>query len=241
MYTAPIADETPPIAASRIAALVLPSRHDRSPAPSAARSSATWSGPPVASVPNSATVIVIRPMRMAIARIDSASVGLRIVGARPPGSAGRSVPTGASATDDGRSVRAGDEAADLCQGADRGPLAGLLGELGRGLDLRSHRARGERGSGELARRGLLDPCLGRRAPVAVDAVDVGRHHEQVGLELPGEQGGGAILVDDDLRPDDRPGPRLVHRRNAAAAGADHHGALIEQPADRADLEDPLGE
>ena len=33
--------------------------------------------------------------------------------------------------------------------------------------------------------------------------------------------------------------RLVHRRDAAAAGADHDRALLEQPLDRAELEDPL--
>ena len=37
----------------------------------------------------------------------------------------------------------------------------------------------------------------------------------------------------------RSAPGRVHRRDAAAAGADHDRAVLEQPADRPDLEDPL--
>ena len=36
----------------------------------------------------------------------------------------------------------------------------------------------------------------------------------------------------------RSAPGVVHRRDAAAAGADHDRAVLEQPADRPDLEDP---
>src|SRR5262245_39628724 len=123
---------------------------------------------------------------------------------------------GGSAADDAGPVGARDEAADLGERPDCGPVAGPLGEVDRGLDLGAHRAGGEGGALELGCRGFADPGLVRPAPVAVDAVDVGGHHEQVGVELPGEERRRAVLVDDDLRPDERPRAGLVHRRDPAA-------------------------
>ncbi len=71
----------------------------------------------------------------------------------------------------------------------------------------------------------------RRAEPDLDPVDVGQDHQGVGVELPGQQGGREVLVDDRLgaaeqavvRPDDR---------DPAAAGADHDGAGAQQRPDR---------
>ena len=93
---------------------------------------------------------------------------------------------------------------------------------------------------ELDRGRPVDPHLGRLPEVAIDAVHVGRHHEEVRLELARQQAGREVLVDDRLDTHelavDVPG---VHRRDPPAAGADDHRALLQEPAHRADLEDPL--
>ena len=80
----------------------------------------------------------------------------------------------------------------------------------------------------------------RRPPVAVDGVDVGRHDEQVGLELLGEQRARAVLVDDDLGADQRlacpartsSGCRRRRCRSTTAP-------FSSSQRDRPDLEDPL--
>ena len=65
------------------------------------------------------------------------------------------------------------------------------------------------------------PLVGR-SPVRVDPVDVGGHDEQVGVDLPGQQLAGEVLVDDGLHPDQG---RLAvgvgdQGRDPASAGAD---------------------
>ena len=137
-------------------------------------------------------------------------------------------------------ARALDDLLDVGERADGGPLAGRLDEPGRGLDLRAHRPGGEVGCAQLAGGHPVEPALLGRAPALVDAVDVGGHDEQVGVDLAGEQLAGEVLVDHRLDAGER---ALLARhprgRDAAAAGADHHDAVVEQPADRPDLEDPL--
>src|SRR4029079_2431294 len=133
-----------------------------------------------------------------------------------------------------------DDLFDVGERTDGRPLSRRLDELGRGEDLRAHRAgRGVLGPALLARRAIQPPLLGC-APVVVDAVDVGGHHEQVRFELAGKELAGEILVDHGL---DATQCSLSSgdpcRRDSTATGADHHGLVIEQPADRSDLEDPL--
>ena len=65
-------------------------------------------------------------------------------------------------------------------------------------DLGPHRPGREVHRRELVGRDPVDAGLRRRAPVAVDAVDVGRHHEEVGAELTRQQAAGEVLVDDRL-------------------------------------------
>ena len=51
---------------------------------------------------------------------------------------------------------------------------------------------------QLLGRDLGELALLGRAPALVHAVDVGGHHEQVGVDLPGEQLAGEVLVDHRL-------------------------------------------
>ena len=74
----------------------------------------------------------------------------------------------------------------------------------RRLDLRAHRPGRERH----ARAARLAVTRSRRRcsgvpQSGVDAVDVGGHHEQVGVDLAGEQLAGEVLVDDRLDADER--------------------------------------
>ena len=136
--------------------------------------------------------------------------------------------------------RAVDDLLDVLERPDGRPLAGRLDEAGGGVDLRAHRPGGEVHGPQLRGRDLVEPPLLGRAPVGVDAVDVGRHDEQVGVDLAGEQLAGEVLVDHGLDAAERAVlAGHPHRRDAAAAGADHDRAVLEQPADRADLEDAL--
>src|SRR3954451_12111494 len=139
---------------------------------------------------------------------------------------------------DPRPLLAGDDAAELAEGADRGRPTGVVHERDRGLDLRAHRTRREPHLLQLVRRGPADRGLLRSAVVAIDGVHIGRHHEQVGFELLSEQRACAVLVDHALDADEPARSRLVHRRDATAAGADDDAAALEEPADRPDLEDP---
>ncbi len=78
-------------------------------------------------------------------------------------------------------------------------------------------------------------------PVTEDTFGVGRHDEQVGSGELREQLAREVLVDHCLDADERTGPvRQVGGRDSAAAGADDDRALLQEPDDRIQLEDPLG-
>ena len=108
------------------------------------------------------------------------------------------------------------------------------------FDLRAHRPGRERARPQFGDRDLAQTALVGGPPPFVDGIHVGGHHEQVGVDLPGEQLAGEVLVDHGLDAAQR---ALLAGRpcggDAAASGADHHDALVEQPTDRSDLEDPF--
>ena len=72
-------------------------------------------------------------------------------------------------------------------------------------------------------------------PVQIHRVDVGCDHQHVCVDVSGQAGAGVILVDHGLDPDQAPAGRRrvigVHRRNAAAAGADDDAAPLEDKLD----------
>src|SRR6476469_9891023 len=89
--------------------------------------------------------------------------------------------------DDAGAAGAGDEVVDLLEGSDGGTLAGRGHEFGGGRDLGPHRPRREVHRAQLAGLDAVHAGLRRRAPAGVHAIDVVRHHEEVGAELPGEE------------------------------------------------------
>ena len=122
-----------------------------------------------------------------------------------------------------------------------GGLAGRAGEVAGGDHLREHRAGGELvamlGEERVGVRAHDRALLGR-AEADERRRRVGRHDEDVGVDVAREQAAGVVLVDHGLDADELPsGP--VGGRDAAAAGADDDAALLEQPADRSVLEDAL--
>ncbi|KGC52777.1 carbamate kinase domain protein [Burkholderia pseudomallei] len=125
---------------------------------------------------------------------------------------------------------------DVGERADHRVMAGLPREFDRRLHLRPHRAGREAEPLEFVRMRGLDQRLRRLAPVEVRAVDVGRDHEQVRAQFAREQRRAQILVDHRLDAREL-AVRVVARRNAAAARADHDRAFLEQPLHRPDLED----
>ena len=128
----------------------------------------------------------------------------------------------------------------LFERADHGALPAGVDKPDGGVDFRSHRAGGERDGPQLVGGHAVEASLARRAPVEVHAVDVGGHHVQVRVELLRQQARGEVLVDHGLDADEPPVlARGVHRRDAAASRADDDHAALDQPAHRADLEDPL--
>ena len=91
---------------------------------------------------------------------------------------------------------------DLVQRADRGAPAGRLDEAGRRVDLGSHRPGRELELAQLRRRHPCPSgCCSGVPQSGVHGVDVGCHHEQVGVDLTGEQLAGEVLVDDGLDAD----------------------------------------
>ena len=119
-------------------------------------------------------------------------------------------------------------------------LTGGLHEPDGRFDLGPHRAGGEALGPQLVRGHGVEPALLGCSPVLVDAVDVGGHQEQVGLDLAGQQLTGQVLVDHGLDTSER--ALLVGHegsRDPTPTGADHEDPVVEQPADRPDLEDPL--
>src|SRR3954470_16310786 len=75
-----MADATPPMAASRMAAEVWPFLRATSPAVMALAIRATWSGPLVASMPNRTMVRFSSPMSTTIGRSESNRLGGRVPG-----------------------------------------------------------------------------------------------------------------------------------------------------------------
>jgi hypothetical protein len=75
MKTAPIAEVTPPTAASAIAATVYPFLNAIRLANAALRKRATWSGPSVAPTPKSQIDVAISPIRTTIGRSASSRLG----------------------------------------------------------------------------------------------------------------------------------------------------------------------
>ena len=133
-----------------------------------------------------------------------------------------------------------DDLLDVLQRADRGVLAGRLDEPGGGFHLRAHRPGSEGLAAQLARCHPVEPALVSRPPVLVHAVDVRGHQEQVGIDLASEQLARQVLVDDRLDAPERSFlVRHPGRRDPSTAGADDEHAVLEQPANRPDLEDPL--
>ena len=123
------------------------------------------------------------------------------------------------------------------------PARGLR-ERACGLDLGSHRPFGKRQLGERFGVGPCHRSLARLSPVEVQGVDVGGDHQHVCVDVSGQAGAGVILVDHALDPDQAPAGRRrivgVHRRNAAAAGADDDAPSLDQPLDRPQSDDSLG-
>ena len=119
-------------------------------------------------------------------------------------------------------------------------LPGRLDEPGSGVDLRAHRAGSELLIAQLRRRHPFQLALVGGAPAGVHPVDVGGQHQELCVDLAGQQLAGEVLVDHGLDPDET-APRVgaEHRGHPTAAGADHDHALVEQPADGPDLEDAL--
>ena len=88
---------------------------------------------------------------------------------------------------------------------------------------------------------LLELALLVGARVLVHPVDIRGQDQEVRVDLPRQQLAGEVLVDHGLHPDETAhGVGEGHRGHTAAAGADHDHALIQEPADRPDLEDALG-
>ena len=75
--------------------------------------------------------------------------------------------------------------------------------------------------------------------VLIDALDIGCDDEKVGGNLGGQQTGGPVLVDDRLYAFHRVVARR-YDRNAAAAGANDHRIVFQQPADRTMPKNALG-
>src|SRR3954468_11969097 len=130
---------------------------------------------------------------------------------------------------------------DVCQGADDRRTARCARELARGDDLRQHRSRRELRPVPLeyhVRMCPPDEPLLRRSEPDERARCVRRHDQDVRVDIAREQAARVVLVDDRFDADQLL-PGAIHRGNAAAAGANHHTSLIEQPPDRTILEDPL--
>src|SRR6187455_2279803 len=111
MYTAPSAELTPPTAASRTRAAVSPFLYATPPATTALPNRATCSGPPVASVPNSAIVSPISATRATTGMSASSIDGSRTRDAS-------SSRIGTSSFMGGRSLRGGHDGGhrDRCPG-----------------------------------------------------------------------------------------------------------------------------
>lgn len=170
--------------------------------------------------------------------------------------------SGEAARHEGASLAARDRG-DVGERADRRGLARGERELTGGLDLGTHRARGELVLGELRRTHFVDRALLRRAEVETHRLRVGRHDEEIRAYLAREELGAPVLVDHGLDSDEPPvridavfyvtgnlyerarlarvGERIRHAETEAAAAALVEEELEEligtvgDPDERADL------
>ncbi|CAI8896061.1 NAD-specific glutamate dehydrogenase [Pseudomonas sp. IT-P260] len=109
-------------------------------------------------------------------------------------------------------------------------------ELASCLYLRPHGTGGKTEAFQFVRVRLGDGFLGWLAVIDECRVDVRGDHQQIGLQLLGEQRRAQILVDHRLDALEVT-VLVVHRRNPAATSANHDAALVQQPLDRTDFED----
>ncbi|MCY1430784.1 hypothetical protein D9M71_467390 [compost metagenome] len=87
--------------------------------------------------------------------------------------------------------------------------------------------------------GLGDGFLSGFAPVDISGIDVGGNDQDVRIQFLGQQCGAEVLVDHRLDAAEFLAGLVIHGRDAASARADDHGAFLQQPFHRTDLEDPL--
>ena len=143
--------------------------------------------------------------------------------------------------DDARARLARHDLLDIAQRTDGGTLAGRVHKAHGRIDLRPHRSRREVQLAQLIGSHVVEPALRRGPPTLVHRFHIGGHHEKIGVDVPGQQLAGEILVDDGLDPAEgsltagHPGGR-----DATPAGADDEHTVLQEPPDRADLEDSLG-
>lgn len=109
-------------------------------------------------------------------------------------------------------------------------------ELAGCLNLRPHGAGGETEFFHFVRVRLADGFLRGFAVIDEGGVDVGGDHQQIAVELFGQQRRAQVLVDHRFHALQL-AVGAVHRWDAATAGADHDAAFFQQPLDRADFED----
>ena len=81
--------------------------------------------------------------------------------------------------------------------------------------------------------------LGRLAPIQVDGIGIGQDQQGIGLDLPGQVGGGHVFV--DHRFDAGQALAIPGHRNAATTGTDDEVALGDQGFDGVAFDDALGQ
>ncbi len=126
---------------------------------------------------------------------------------------GRAVGVHGSVPDAGRRCRAGlrwvgrcddgaassaEQVGGLFEAADHGWFAGGFDEATGGVDLGSHGSGREQLAAQRLGCGTSDGAGGSGAEAGFDVVYVGEDQQGVGVEIPGEKGGGEVLVDDRL-------------------------------------------
>ena len=74
----------------------------------------------------------------------------------------------------------------------------------------------------------------RRAPIEIDGIDIGQQQESIGRDFLGEEGGGAVLVDNGLNADEA-SVSTANDGYPAAAGANYDHSGLEQQSDQIDV------